>query len=308
MRLVHWREPDGRAFHDIWHTLSRRWAERLSWDSTSNWVTIETQRRAGTLPGLALVEGEQVRGWCYFGVHRGTLQVGALECASEELTAAMVDAVLSVAEPDVAPAGVMFFGFSDAPGLESTLRSHGFDVDRYLYLARDLSDVRVDPIDPDWDRRISVLMPGLLERAYGRPELTRPFARQGQPDEWREYVGQVLGANACGQFEPRLSAARLSDLGDLDGAVVTTVIGPGSAHIAQVAVRPERRGQGLATSMLHDVITRARADGFASVSLLVNEHNTSARRLYESLGFQGTSYFLSAGRAPESAAMSPRPS
>lgn len=240
MRLVHWREPDPQSFHDIWHSLSRRWAERLSWDSTSTWITIESQRRAGTLPGLALVEGQQVLAWCYFGVHRNTLQIGGLESQNDAQTRELMDAVIEVAAPDVAPDGMMLFGFSDAPGLESVLRARGFAVDRYLYLSRDLSGQSVDAVDPDWDRRVAVLMPGLLERAYGPPELTRPFVRQGQPDEWREYVGQVLGANACGQFEPRLSAARLSDLGDLDGAVVTTVIGPGSAHIAQVAVRPER--------------------------------------------------------------------
>jgi len=296
MRLVHWREPDPRAFHHIWQSLSRRWAERLAWDSTRNWVTIETQRCAGTLPGLALVDDQQVLAWCYFGVHRETLQVGAFEAQSEALTRSLMDAVMAVAEPDVAPAGIMFFAFSDAPGLEHALRARGFEVDRYLYLSRDLSQTTTNAVDPDWDRRVGVLMPGLLECAYGPPELTRPFARHGQPEEWREYVGQVIGANACGQFEPRLSAARLSALGDLDGAVVTTVIGPGCAHIAQVAVRPERRGQGLAGSMLHDVLARASADGFAGVSLLVNEHNTAARGLYESLGFAGSEFFFSAGR------------
>ncbi|MFN7980606.1 MAG: N-acetyltransferase [Vicinamibacterales bacterium] len=296
MRLVHWRELDSRAFQDIWHTLSRRWAERLSWDNTSTWRTIETQRQAGSLPGLALVDNQRVLGWSYFGVHRETLQIGGLEAQTESLTQQLVDALLDVAEPDIAPAGVMCFAFSDAPGLEEALRTRGFTVDRYLYLSRNLAGESAAVVDPDWDRRVAVLMPGLLERAYGPPEVTRPFARQGHPDEWREYVGQVLGANACGQFEPRLSAARLSDLGDLDGAVVTTVIGPGAAHIAQVAVRPERRGHGLASAMLHDVIARASADGFASLSLLVNEHNTVARRLYESLGFQGAEHFVSAGR------------
>lgn len=297
MRLVNWRELAPERFTSIWHTLTRRWAERLAWDSTSNWVTIEAQRRSGMLPGLALVDGDHIAAWCFFGVSRGTLQVGGFESDSVESTETLLDGVLSVASPEVAPAGVMFFTFSEAPALVDALQVRGFAVDRYRYLTREVVDGPVVVPDPGWERRFNLMMPSLLERSYGPPSLTRPFARQGLPEEWREYVGQLLGVEACGRFDPRLSAARLSTADELDGAVITTIIGPGSAHIAQVVVAPESRGRGLSSAMVMEVLARVRRDGFGTISLLVSEHNRTASTIYQSLGFRGTEVFLSAGLA-----------
>jgi ribosomal protein S18 acetylase RimI-like enzyme len=296
MRLVNWREAGADDFQQIWHALNQRWTERLSWDNHDNWTSIERQRRSGDLPGLVLADGARIAAWCFFGVHRQTLQIGAFESESLASTRVLLDALVSLAEPEIAPAGIMMFTFTDAPGLTEELRSRGFDTDRYLYLAHDLASMPLAVPDTRWEPRFTAQVPLLLERCYGAPSLTRPFVRQGQSEEWREYAGQLLGSDACGRFAPRLSAARASSDGELEAAAVTTIVGPLCAHVAQVAVVPERRGSGLASAMLGDVLARASADGFARVSLLVGEHNAGARHLYESRGFRGSESFLSAGR------------
>ena len=300
MHLANWRDAGADAFTEIWHAQGRRWAERLSWDNSATWATLEAQRRSGSLPGLIVMDGSRIAAWSFFLIHRGTLQIGAFEADSAASTSTLLEAMLSMADAELAPSGVMLFTFSDAPALRATLARHGFDTDNYAYLTCELPPRSSCPPDPDWDRGLALQIPALLARAYGQPTLTRPFARHGLVEEWREYAGQLIGSDACGRFAPRLSAARVTADGTLEGAVITTVVGPGCVHVAQVAVAPERRGSGLATAMLRDVLAKASADGFASASLLVGEHNAGARRLYDRLGFKETARFMSAGRrAPE---------
>ena len=295
LHLADWRDS-GAEFAEVWHGLSRRWAERLRWDSTATWVTVEAQRRSRALPGLVLLDDRRIAGWAFFVIHRDTLQIGGFEAESAAGTGLLLDALLDFGHPAAAPSGVMAFTFSKAPDLVAAMRTRGFDVDEYLYLVRDLQGGFEPPPDPAWERSFIVQVPEFLAGAYGPATLTRPFARHDQVEEWREYIGQLIGTDACGRFDARLSAARVDDSGRLCGAVLATSIGPGSLHIAQVAVDPSSRGRGLAASMIDEVLRRAAAERYTSVSLLVGEANADARRLYSRLGFREVERFVSAGK------------
>ncbi len=56
-------------------------------------------------------------------------------------------------------------------------------------------------------------------------------------------------------------------------------------HIANVAVRPEYRGQGLGKLLMQRVIADCLAQGISWITLEVRESNQQARRLYQRLGF-----------------------
>ena len=56
-------------------------------------------------------------------------------------------------------------------------------------------------------------------------------------------------------------------------------------HINNVAVRPEYRGRGMGTAVMHRVFAEARELGARRATLEVRASNTGARRLYERLGF-----------------------
>lgn len=60
----------------------------------------------------------------------------------------------------------------------------------------------------------------------------------------------------------------------------------GVARLGRVAVRPDRRGEGLARPFLGAVIDRAWTDDFPRFELNVYTFNTRAIALYESLGFE----------------------
>ncbi|PAK55735.1 GNAT family N-acetyltransferase [Paenibacillus sp. 7541] len=64
-----------------------------------------------------------------------------------------------------------------------------------------------------------------------------------------------------------------------------------------IAVHPEYRGSGIGRILMHEIIKQAERDGYPSLSLSVDPHNSSAVKLYQHLGFvywgiSGTSWTM----------------
>jgi len=79
-----------------------------------------------------------------------------------------------------------------------------------------------------------------------------------------------------------------------DEVLFKAELGPITPHASQlqsVWVNPRYRGQGLAAPRVAAVCRAAMLDGAPVVSLYVNEHNVSARRTYERVGFTETCRF-----------------
>ena len=108
----------------------------------------------------------------------------------------------------------------------------------------------------------------------------------------------VVGAEHlihCRLADPAALAVLAHDEGDLvamalvlqaldrDGASSDPL--PGLAHIAMVAVCPDRWGQGLAALVLGVAQHDARQRGFTHAQLWTHETNHRAQRLYERLGW-----------------------
>jgi ribosomal protein S18 acetylase RimI-like enzyme len=57
-------------------------------------------------------------------------------------------------------------------------------------------------------------------------------------------------------------------------------------YVAELYVRPERRGQGLGRALMVEALAVARAKGADYIELGTSEDDVAARALYESLGFR----------------------
>jgi ribosomal protein S18 acetylase RimI-like enzyme len=288
------------------------WQINLGWDLRSAWTAVEPARASGQLPGLLIEDADgQSVGWSFFLRHGDSLQVASIIAAEREATAALVDGIL--ASPEAADAStVVSFTRAQAPGLAEELEERGFDVEAYRHLevptaGFTLEDTSVDP----WYETGSARVQALLERAYQSSRTLRPFAPNGQPHEWAEYVSSLVDRNACGRFLPEASGviARANDGEDsssadaaraneaaLDGAVVVTTVGLKTAHVAQIAVDPSARGNGLGAQLICAAAAAANAQGYERLTLLVAETNAAAGALYERLGFRQTATFLAAVR------------
>ena len=73
--------------------------------------------------------------------------------------------------------------------------------------------------------------------------------------------------------------------GDMAGYAIMST-GAGEAHILNVCVADEYRGRGLARRVLAYLLERARAAGMHEAFLEVRPSNTTAARLYHSMGFE----------------------
>jgi [ribosomal protein S18]-alanine N-acetyltransferase len=79
---------------------------------------------------------------------------------------------------------------------------------------------------------------------------------------------------------------RVVDMGgDMAGYGIMSV-GAGEAHVLNVCIREQYRGRGLARKLLEYLLERARASGMHEAFLEVRPSNTTAARLYHSMGFE----------------------
>lgn len=87
------------------------------------------------------------------------------------------------------------------------------------------------------------------------------------------------------------SYARFGDDGRVEFKAEVACATPHAAQVQGVWVRPDLRGQGLATAGMAAVAEAVRREVAPVVSLYVNEWNTSARAVYERVGFVETARF-----------------
>jgi len=104
----------------------------------------------------------------------------------------------------------------------------------------------------------------------------------GGADMYRARVAQLVGK---GWSFARIEQGRVVFKAEVAAA------SPYACQIQGVYVDPARRGEGLAVSGMAAVVRMALADIAPVVALYVNDHNVSARRTYESVGFDQTDTF-----------------
>ena len=275
----------------------------LDWDTTETLDALERARWNGRVPGFVVRQASgAVAGWTYYVLQGSELQIGALGASSPGTTASLLDAVLASAAARVA-SRTLFFAHTDAPGIADALAGRGFAVTAEHYLSRTLDrshtfDLRPREIAalPTWHDDDLAAAAELLQDAYGGPDATRAFAPGNALADWHGYVQQLTRATGCGRFLPALSPVLRSGDGRLEGAALVTAVSGTSAHLAQLAVRAGRGGAGLGARLLAAALAGAQRAGYARLSLLVNDANARARRLYAGAGFEARGAFVSATR------------
>ena len=276
------------------------WLRDLDWDVREAWQAVEPARRAGTLSGfVARDDHGRTVGWTSFLLHHDNVQVLAFVAADAHTAAALLDAILASDERASADA-VLFCVRSAADSLPDALAARGFQVETYRYLAADLQPL---PAVSSPLRRWAAdgaRLARLFARAYDGNLTTRAFAPPGSSAEWTEYVVTLLTTTGCGRFVPGLSfVVPAAASAELAGAIVVTDLGPGTSHVAQIAVDPGSRGRGLGRDLLAGAMSAAASAGYARMTLLVAASNRPALGLYERAGFLARSSFVVArtGRA-----------
>jgi ribosomal-protein-alanine N-acetyltransferase len=109
------------------------------------------------------------------------------------------------------------------------------------------------------------------QASFKSPWPTASFAAEIQhPWSWFKVIGP---------------ARKTGGLSRVDGFIICWVI-LSDMHLLNLAITPEYRRQGLASTMLTDALTNFARDGGGYVSLEVRPSNVAAQELYRSFGFK----------------------
>jgi ribosomal protein S18 acetylase RimI-like enzyme len=135
----------------------------------------------------------------------------------------------------------------------------------------------------DWTPADLARAAALLHASYPH-DIGRHFAPHGTALEWLRYITALVLDSPCGAFSPELTRV-VRDGETLRALALVTRVSPGTAHLAQLAVRADARRQGVARMLVNDISEAAAAAGCAELTLLVAAENAAARKLYDALGF-----------------------
>lgn len=299
--VTEWQGCDARVIAGLYAAEDRYWAETLFWDTSRQWYEVERARAAGALPGV-VVHGpdRQVSGWGYHLIEGDILHLGGLVSDSSSTTNALVAAMEADGDARGATAHCCFVA-DRAPGLAQVLQQRGYDLDIFQYLVLPLAAPQASshssqPVSIGaWQADADAALADLFQGAYPR-RIARYFAPHDAGDEWERYARNLLEQPGCGLFRPDLSVVA-RDAEGVAGAVVMTGLDAGTAHVAQLAVRPGSQRQGLARRLMADAEARAWAAGFSRITLLVASSNAPALALYRRLGFRPQARFIAGFRA-----------
>lgn len=301
-----WRDASSEELAALYAAERRRWGQALWWDLGPSLAMAEAARARGELPGLVVRDDEGAAiGWSFYLLAHGVLQIGALNATTAGAVRLMLDRIFSSPESQLAQ-GISCFLYPVSRSVTSALTRLRFELTTHQYLVTELRD-GTDAPSPEaagwrvrpWQDADATTAIRLLARAYAGDATARCFAPQGRLEQWAQYVGQLIHVPACGGFRDEASAVvDCAGAASPAGLVITTLVAPGTAHIAQLAVDPEHRGQGMATALVRHALDRARAMGARRATLLVAAGNLEARRVYERLGFVPTASFLYGERRP----------
>ncbi|MDO8837274.1 MAG: N-acetyltransferase [Vicinamibacterales bacterium] len=303
MIVEDWRDAEPAVVETLFETEAARWDRALEWDSRASWAVVEAGRRRGHVSGWLLrASTGDVQGWTYYLLHDGELQIGGLTASRSSDYRLLLDRVLDSPEASRA-SWVSAFVFPAPPSLVSALSRRRFAVRRSLYMRKVLTPVPDEPVLPPGLRlrrfaaRDTFPAARLMATAYDGVPGAACFAPHGRLDEWARYLRQLIDTPACGRWLPEASFV-VEDPGSsrLTGAILVTRLSAVAAHVAQIAVAAEARGQRLGDALLTHASAAAVAGGHSCLTLMVDDENTAARTLYARHGFEERSAFVSARR------------
>jgi ribosomal protein S18 acetylase RimI-like enzyme len=306
VNVCDWREAGPEVLAPLYAQGQRRWLSALGWDTASSCGILEHARTTQGLPGLLAVDDAgQVRGWTFFHLQDNVLHVGGLAAETAVATRALVGAIVELGE-DSGAVTVSCFVFDEAPGLAEAIEHAGFGIEPFIYLARDIvpGPLRGPRWVRAWEPQDIDGAAELLSEAYV-PGSATYLVPNHTPAAWQRYVRNLVEQTGLGTLNPpatrvlpgeahRPPGSTAED--PIDGLVVVTALSAATAHLAQVAVRPSRRGKGTARDLVDDACRLAAGQGYSRATLLVGATNRTARRLYANLGFTPGGRFIGARR------------
>ncbi len=139
--------------------------------------------------------------------------------------------------------------------------------------------VRIDRLSPQDDQRSRSIRLRALQDAPDSFGSTFEAEAAFTQEDWRRRLARSDAVTFVASEEG-------DDIGIVVG--IADPDHPGEAVLVALWVAPETRGRRVGEALGQSVIDWARSEGYKAVRLAVADHNASAQRLYERMGFVST--------------------
>lgn len=305
-RLVPLAELGGGWLDAVLAEAVTVWDRRLHWDFRGTAELIRSYAEARALEGLALVVGGEAAGYCYW-VHEGPKALlGDLFVQQRWRTAAAEGLLLEGTLRELArqrashgirrvEAQLMQMGTRANALLTEGARPQAFGR---LFMLRGLAKPpeRVRTALPGigfepWQMRWKAAAADLITVAYEKHVDSRINDQYLTAQGAGRFLQNIVQYPGCGTLLPAVSQVALDQAGAMAGLALATRVAPQTGHIAQICVRREWAGTGLAYEMLRRALAAMHEVGIREASLTVTEANERAVGLYERCGFHAIHRF-----------------
>ncbi|MEP6714193.1 MAG: GNAT family N-acetyltransferase [Terriglobia bacterium] len=276
------------------------WNTKLHWDFSCSAALVRKYADTRSLAGFALVDRGEIAGYGYTVLedHKGL--IGDI----------FVRAAWRDGEAEARIFRALFDSLTRSPGLsriESQLMLIEHDIartlrrDRFVRLFErlllSLDPEKLPPIKPgsgnpryyleEWRDHHRETAATVISLAYINHIDARINDQYLTLSGARRFLNNIVEFPGCGIFEPTASFVAFDRAaGSVAGIVLSSSVGDGVAHIAQICVTPRVRGTGLGYELLRHAVDRLKRAGARKITLTVTASNAEAARLYERFGFR----------------------
>lgn len=328
------RALSSRALARLFEEEERHWRQQLHWDYHPSVEMIRKHVEAHSLPGYAALWQGEVAGYCFFVYEdeKGLLgDLYVLEAYRHErpqrdgagIATLLLQHALERLEhaPPVRRIEAQLIPFGLEP-LEPLFQARHFDSFPRLFMYKQLTPERQPRLRREraesrlssaeetatepgvelclWDDSYFEPMADLIVDSYSGHVDSRINDHYGSSAGALRFLKNIVVFPGCGVFQRDASLVALrpgSPPGEgLVGAVLTSQVARGVAHITQICVRRHRQGRGLGRRLLLAALERLIAKGYTGVSLTVTAENAPAVTLYRHLDFVVTKEFAAFAR------------
>jgi ribosomal protein S18 acetylase RimI-like enzyme len=309
VEILDLRHFSGASLRPLLDAESRLWSDRLEWDYRASAELLLQYLDSRVLPGYVAIENGRVAGYlfCVYEERKAVIgDVFAIQPQSSEATATDIELRLLESLIEL---------LKNSPGVEriesqlllhphgmhaSAFRGAGFEIYRRLFMRFDVSG------------SAGVSIPSLPSGMIMRPWHEDDFnvaahlissAYQGHldshiNDQYRSLAGSlrflhnIVRFPGCGLFDAPASRLLLRPgTNEIVALLLCSRVREDVAHITQLCVAKDSRGQGLGRILIDDCAAHLKARGFRALTLTVTEANEGAVTLYRHAGFEVTHTF-----------------
>ncbi len=284
------------------------WGNLLCWDYRSSAEMILRYVDAKILPGYAAVERGNIVGYSFFvyegskGV-MGDLFVSPRRLDARQIESQMADHVIETLQQSPGIHRVEAQLLTHQAGhLAAGFAAAGFQRYRRLFLSLTLNG-RDAPKIPPLDLPQDVQVRRWIEQDYQPAAGVISSAYRGHidseiNDQYRSHAGSIRFLNnivrfpGCGVFDVESSFSAIHrPTNSLVGLILCSRVKNDVAHVTQVCLLPEFRGQKIGENLLACTAKSLCNRHFNLLSLTVTEANRRAVDLYKRLGFEEKTVF-----------------